>query len=113
MVTAALARRHRRAGRRVRVFKCEPAFLDPMILERASGAPVPTCPEARCAATVFTIPLSNAACAAMEFDGQEWHGGGGDLSLRPGMARYVHGYVPTAPSAIAAVLGSNIWQNFE
>jgi cobyrinic acid a,c-diamide synthase len=40
LVTAALARRHRDAGRRVRVFKCGPDFLDPMILERASGAPV-------------------------------------------------------------------------
>jgi len=40
LVTAALARRHRHAGRRVRVFKCGPDFLDPMILERASGAPV-------------------------------------------------------------------------
>jgi cobyrinic acid a,c-diamide synthase len=39
-VTAALARLHRDAGRRVRVFKCGPDFLDPMILERASGAPV-------------------------------------------------------------------------
>jgi cobyrinic acid a,c-diamide synthase len=39
-VTAALARLHRNRGRRVRVFKCGPDFLDPMILERASGAPV-------------------------------------------------------------------------
>lgn len=39
-VTAALARAHVRAGRRVRVFKTGPDFLDPMILERASGAPV-------------------------------------------------------------------------
>jgi cobyrinic acid a,c-diamide synthase len=39
-VTAALARLHSRAGRRVRVFKCGPDFLDPMILARASGAPV-------------------------------------------------------------------------
>lgn len=39
-VTAALARRHVQAGRQVRVFKCGPDFLDPMILERASGAPV-------------------------------------------------------------------------
>ncbi|AIR91734.1 cobyrinate a,c-diamide synthase [Pseudomonas cremoricolorata] len=39
-VTAALARLHRNLGRRVRVFKCGPDFLDPMILERASGAPV-------------------------------------------------------------------------
>lgn len=39
-VTAALTRRHVMAGRRVRVFKCGPDFLDPMILETASGAPV-------------------------------------------------------------------------
>ncbi|SDS44792.1 hydrogenobyrinic acid a,c-diamide synthase (glutamine-hydrolysing) /cobyrinate a,c-diamide synthase [Halopseudomonas xinjiangensis] len=39
-VTAALARLHHRQGRRVRVFKCGPDFLDPMILQRASGQPV-------------------------------------------------------------------------
>ena len=39
-VTAALARHHRDLGRLVRVFKTGPDFLDPMILERASGAPV-------------------------------------------------------------------------
>lgn len=39
-VTAALARLHSRQGRRVRVFKCGPDFLDPMILARASGRPV-------------------------------------------------------------------------
>jgi cobyrinic acid a,c-diamide synthase len=39
-VTAALARLHRNQGRRVRVFKCGPDFLDPMIHARASGAPV-------------------------------------------------------------------------
>ncbi|WP_347558988.1 cobyrinate a,c-diamide synthase [Robbsia sp. KACC 23696] len=39
-VTAALARWHTRQGRRVRVFKTGPDFLDPMILARASGAPV-------------------------------------------------------------------------
>ncbi len=39
-VTAALARLHTQAGRRVRVFKCGPDFLDPMILARASGQPV-------------------------------------------------------------------------
>ncbi|MGH8474466.1 MAG: cobyrinate a,c-diamide synthase [Methylococcales bacterium] len=39
-VTAALAHYHRGQGRGVRVFKTGPDFLDPMILERASGAPV-------------------------------------------------------------------------
>lgn len=39
-VTAALARWHARQGKRVRVFKTGPDFLDPMVLERASGAPV-------------------------------------------------------------------------
>ena len=39
-VTAALARLHRNAGRRVIVFKTGPDFLDPMILEVASGMPV-------------------------------------------------------------------------
>ena len=39
-VTAALARKLVRAGRRVRVFKCGPDFIDPMVLGRASGTPV-------------------------------------------------------------------------
>ena len=39
-VTAALARRLVEDGLRVRVFKTGPDFLDPMILEAASGAPV-------------------------------------------------------------------------
>ncbi|BCY01428.1 MAG: cobyrinate a,c-diamide synthase [Pseudomonas stutzeri] len=39
-VTAALARLHARQGKRVRVFKCGPDFLDPMVLARASGRPV-------------------------------------------------------------------------
>ena len=39
-VTAALARYYRILGRKVQVFKCGPDFLDPMILEQASGAPV-------------------------------------------------------------------------
>lgn len=38
--TAALARYHLSQGRKVRVFKTGPDFLDPMILERASGQPV-------------------------------------------------------------------------
>jgi cobyrinic acid a,c-diamide synthase len=39
-LTAALARLHASQGRHVRVFKTGPDFLDPMILERASGHPV-------------------------------------------------------------------------
>lgn len=39
MITAALARLHRRQGRRVKVFKCGPDFLDPQIHAIASGAP--------------------------------------------------------------------------
>lgn len=38
-VVAALARLHTRLGRRVRVFKCGPDFLDPQIHAIASGAP--------------------------------------------------------------------------
>jgi cobyrinic acid a,c-diamide synthase len=41
-VTAALAKRLTREGRRVTVFKCGPDFIDPMLLERASGVPVHT-----------------------------------------------------------------------
>lgn len=41
-VTAALTRKLVRQGLRVRVFKTGPDFLDPMLLERASGAPVHT-----------------------------------------------------------------------
>lgn len=39
-ITAALARYHVGQGRKVRVFKSGPDFLDPMILERACGQPV-------------------------------------------------------------------------
>jgi cobyrinic acid a,c-diamide synthase len=41
-VTAALARKLVKLGQRVRIFKCGPDFIDPMLLERASGAPVHT-----------------------------------------------------------------------
>jgi cobyrinic acid a,c-diamide synthase len=39
-VTAALARYHTEQGRKVRVFKAGPDFLDPMILEKACSHPV-------------------------------------------------------------------------
>jgi cobyrinic acid a,c-diamide synthase len=41
-VTAALARGLVRQGQRVRVFKCGPDFIDPMLLERACGSTVHT-----------------------------------------------------------------------
>jgi len=41
-VTAALARKFMRQGKKVRVFKTGPDFLDPMLLERACGTPVET-----------------------------------------------------------------------
>lgn len=41
-LTAALARLHRRLGRRVTVFKCGPDFLDPQIHAMASGRPCHT-----------------------------------------------------------------------
>lgn len=39
-VTAAVTRRFRRAGKRVRVFKVGADFIDPLLLERASESPV-------------------------------------------------------------------------
>ncbi|MEM7195450.1 MAG: cobyrinate a,c-diamide synthase [Pseudomonadota bacterium] len=39
-ITAGIARYHRNQGRDVRVFKTGPDFLDPLILEQASGHPV-------------------------------------------------------------------------
>ena len=39
-VTAGIARYHRQQGRDVRVFKTGPDYLDPLILEQASGNPV-------------------------------------------------------------------------
>ncbi|MBY4676038.1 cobyrinate a,c-diamide synthase [Marinobacterium arenosum] len=40
LLTAALARLHRRAGRKVQVFKCGPDFLDGTLHRQASGQPV-------------------------------------------------------------------------
>ncbi len=48
LVTAALARAWRNRGLTVRAFKCGPDFLDPMVLEAASGAPVENLDLAMC-----------------------------------------------------------------
>jgi cobyrinic acid a,c-diamide synthase len=63
-VTAALARLHRRAGRRVRVFKCGPDFLDPQILAAASGAPVHSLDLWMCGREDGAARLYEAAAAA-------------------------------------------------
>lgn len=63
-LTAALARLHTRAGRRVRVFKCGPDFLDPQILERASGAPVQSLDLWMCGPQDAAARLHEAAAQA-------------------------------------------------
>ncbi len=63
-VTAALARYHRNQGRRVRVMKAGPDFLDPMIHERASGLPVETLDLWMVGASACKHRLYRAACEA-------------------------------------------------
>jgi cobyrinic acid a,c-diamide synthase len=63
-VTAALARLHRRCGRRVRVFKCGPDFLDPQILAAASGTPVYNLDLGMCGADDAATRLGLAAAQA-------------------------------------------------
>lgn len=63
-VTAALARLHCRRGRRVRVFKCGPDFLDPQIHAVASGARVDNLDLGMCGITDAGWRLHAAATAA-------------------------------------------------
>jgi cobyrinic acid a,c-diamide synthase len=63
-VTAALARRFKRMGQRVRVLKCGPDFIDPMLLERASGAPVHTLDLWMVGPELCRRRLADAACEA-------------------------------------------------
>ncbi|MHB9119450.1 MAG: cobyrinate a,c-diamide synthase [Burkholderiales bacterium] len=60
-VTAALARLHSRQGRRVRVFKSGPDFLDPQILAVASGHPVYNLDLGMCGADDAARRLAQAA----------------------------------------------------
>lgn len=63
-ITAALARLHTRLGRRVRVFKCGPDFLDPQIHAVASGAPVHNVDLGMCGAEDIAWRLHAAARAS-------------------------------------------------
>lgn len=90
-VTAALARLHARQGRRVRVFKCGPDFLDPQILAVASGHPVYNLDLGMCGEADATRRLWQAAGEAdlilVEgvmglFDGQP---SGADIAIRFGI----------------------------
>lgn len=88
--TAVLARLHARRGRRVRVFKAGADFIDPMILERASGAPV------------YQLDLwlaGEAECRRRLFDAA----GGADLILIEG-AMGLHDGSPS-PADLAAAFG--------
>jgi cobyrinic acid a,c-diamide synthase len=59
--TAALARAWKNRGLKVRVFKCGPDFLDPMILEKASGHAVYHVDLTMCGAEDGQLQLYNAA----------------------------------------------------
>lgn len=59
--TAALARAWKNRGLKVRVFKCGPDFLDPMILEKASGHAVYNLDLTMCGAEDGQLQLYNAA----------------------------------------------------
>lgn len=61
LVTAALARAWRNKGLRVQAFKCGPDFLDPMILEVATGRPVYQLDFTMCGENDCQAQLYNAA----------------------------------------------------
>ena len=63
-VTAALARLHVRQGRRVRVLKCGPDFLDPMIHQAATGAPCYNLDLGMCGEADCRAKLADAAANA-------------------------------------------------
>ena len=90
-VTAALARLHTRQGRRVRVFKCGPDFLDPQIHALASGAPCYNLDLGMCgaddAARRLALAATDADLILVEgvmglFDGQP---SGADIASRFGI----------------------------
>lgn len=64
LTTAALARAWRNRGLRVRAFKCGPDFLDPMVLEKATGHPVFNLDLAMCGEEDGRALLYQAASSA-------------------------------------------------
>jgi len=64
LTTAALARAWRNRGLRVRAFKCGPDFLDPMVLEKATGHPVFNLDLAMCGEEDGRTLLYQAASSA-------------------------------------------------
>lgn len=64
LVTATLLRAWRNRGLKVRTFKCGPDFLDPMVLETASGAPVFNLDLAMCGEADGRARLYQAASEA-------------------------------------------------
>lgn len=89
-LTAALARWHARQGRRVRVFKVGPDFLDPMVLARACGSPVEQLDLWMCGEQDVRARLHAAACEA-------------DLILVEGVMGLFDGH--TSSADIACLLG--------
>jgi len=89
-VVAALARLHARQGRRVRVFKCGPDFLDPQIHAIASGVPCHNVDLWMCGAADAAWRLAEAARDA-------------DLILVEGVMGLFDGSPPAAE--LAAQLG--------
>jgi cobyrinic acid a,c-diamide synthase len=64
LTTAALARAWRNRGLKVRAFKCGPDFLDPMILEAATGQPVYNLDLTMCGEADGQVLLHQAALEA-------------------------------------------------
>ncbi|MCB5185509.1 cobyrinate a,c-diamide synthase [Methylobacillus gramineus] len=61
LITAALARAWRNQGLKIQAFKCGPDFLDPMILQTATGRPVYNLDLAMCGETDIAARLHAAA----------------------------------------------------
>ncbi len=110
-VASALARLHTRQGRRVRVFKCGPDFLDPHWLTLASGGPVHQLDlwmtgEAECAQRLHDAAL-DADLIIVEgvmglFDGEP---SAADLAQRFGL----HVVAVIDASAMAGTFGALAW----